>query len=129
MKFSSMYKGLFLGLALLLAASAFAANQGPLEVKENVSVAGKQLAAGTYQLKWEGTGPNVEVTIMKGKNLVATVPARLQDESQAAAKNASVMHINGDGSKSLSEIQFAGKKYILALGEESAKADSGDGSK
>jgi hypothetical protein len=124
-----MYKGLFLGLGLLLAASAFAANQGPLEVKENVSVAGKQLAAGTYQLKWEGTGPNVEVTIMKGKNLVATVPARLQDESQAPAKNASVMRINGDGSKSLSEIQFAGKKYILALGEESAKADSGDGSK
>jgi outer membrane lipoprotein-sorting protein len=129
MKVSNMCKGLFLGLALLLATSAFAASQGPLEVKENVSLNGKQLAAGNYMLKWEGTGPNVEVTIIKGKNVVATVPARLQDVTQAPAKNASVMKINEDGSKSLSEIQFAGKKYILAMGQESAKADSGEGSK
>ena len=46
MKISNVCKGLFLGLALLLATSAFAASQGPLEVKENVSLNGKQLAAG-----------------------------------------------------------------------------------
>jgi len=129
MKISSAYKGLFLGLALLLATSAFAASQGPLEVKENVSLNGKQLPAGNYQLKWEGNGPNVEVTIIKNKNVVATVPARLQEVTRAASKDATVMHINDDGSKSISEIQFGGKKYILAMGQESAKADGGDGSK
>ena len=129
MKISNAYKGLFLGLALLLATSAFAASQGPLEVKENVSLNGKQLAAGNYMLKWEGTGPNVEVTIIKNKNVVATVPARLQEVARAASKDATVMHINDDGSKSISEIQFSGKKYILAMGQESAKADSGDGSR
>jgi outer membrane lipoprotein-sorting protein len=128
MKISNMCKGLFLGLALLLATGAFAASQGPLEVKESVFLNGKQLAAGNYMLKWEGTGPNVEVTIIKGKNVVATVPARLQDVAQAPSKDASVLRINEDGSKSLSEIQFKGKKYILAMGQESAKADS-DGSK
>ncbi len=129
MKISNMCKGLFLGLALLLATGAFAASQGPLEVKENVSLNGKQLAAGTYLLKWEGAGPNVEVTIIKNKNVVATVPARLQEVARAASKDATVMHINDDGSKSISEIQFGGKKYILAMGQESAKADSGDGSR
>lgn len=129
MKVSNMYKGLFLGLALLLATSAFAASQGSLEVKENVSLNGKQLAPGNYLLKWKGHGPNVEVTIIQGKNVVATVPARLQEVTAAPEKNASVVRTNEDGSKSLSEIQFAGKKYVMALGQESAKADSGEGSK
>ena len=129
MKFSNLYKGLFLGLALLLAASAFAANQGALELKENASLAGKQLASGNYQLKWEGNGPNVEVSIIKNKSVVATVPARLQEVARAAGKDATVMHINDDGSKSVSEIQFGGKRYVLALGQESAKSDSSDGSK
>jgi hypothetical protein len=40
-----------------------------------------------------------------------------------------VTKLNGDGSKSLSEIRFSGKKYALALGEESAKAESGEGSR
>jgi len=129
MKISNMCKGLFLGLALLLATSAFAANQAFLQVHENVSLNGKQLAPGDYMLKWKGNGPNVEVTVVKGKDVVATVPARLQDVAAAPERNASVVRTNEDGSKSLSEIQFAGRKYVLAIGQESAKADSGEGSK
>jgi len=129
MRISNICKGLFLGLALLLATSAFAANEGFLQVQENVSLNGKQLGPGSYWLKWKGHGPNVEGTIVKGNNVVATVPARLEDVTAAPAKNATVVRINEDGSRSLSEIQFAGKRYILAMGQESAKADSGDGSK
>jgi hypothetical protein len=33
---------------------------------------------------------------------------------------------NDDGSRSLSEIRFSGKKYALALGSESAKADTAE---
>ncbi|HUJ94494.1 MAG TPA: hypothetical protein VLW84_04445 [Terriglobales bacterium] len=128
MKFSNLYKGMFLGAALLLAVSAFAA-QGALELKENASIAGKQLATGNYQLKWEGSGPNVEVSIIKNKAVVATVPAHLQEVARAANKDATVMHLNDDGSKAVSEIQFGGKKYVLTLGQESAKSDSDSGSK
>jgi len=124
MKFTNVYKGLFLGAALLLAASAFAA-QGALELRENASIAGKQLAPGNYQLKWEGSGPNVEVNICKGKNVIATVPAHVQEIAQASPRNASVLQMNGDGSKSVAEVQFAGKNYVLALGNEAAKADAG----
>jgi len=67
--------------------------------------------------------------VVKGKDVVATVPARLQDVAAAPERNASVVRTNEDGSKSLSEIQFAGRKYVLAIGQESAKADSGEGSK
>ena len=129
MTFSNTSKGLLLGLALLLATSAFAANKGSLQVSDTVNVSGKSLAAGEYNVKWEGNGPNVELNILQGKKVVATIPARLIDLDRSATGNTSVIKRNGDGSKTLSEIRFAGKKYALALGDESAKADGGDSTK
>ena len=129
MKFSNTSKGLVLGLALLLATSAFAANKGSLQVSDTVNVSGKSLAAGEYNVKWEGNGPNVELNILQGKKVVATIPARLIDLDRSAPGNTSVVKRNEDGSKTLSEIRFAGKKYALALGDESAKAETGDSTK
>jgi hypothetical protein len=129
MKFSNTSKGLLLGLALLLATSAFAANKGSLQVSDTVNVSGKSLAAGEYNVKWEGNGPNVELNILQGKKMVATIPARLIDLDRSAVGNMAVLKRNGDGSRSLAEIRFAGKIYALALGDESAKADAGDSTK
>ena len=129
MKFLNTSKGLLLGLALLLATSALAANKGSLQVSDPVTVSGKSLAAGEYNVKWEGNGPNVELNILQGKKVVATIPARLIDLDRSAAGNTAVVKRNGDGSRTLSEIRFAGKKYALALGDDSAKADAGDSTK
>jgi hypothetical protein len=129
MKVSKIFKGLLLGLALLLAATAFAANKGPLQVSDPVSVSGKQIAPGAYTVKWEGTGPNVELNILRGKNVVATVPARMVDLDRTQNTDATVTVVNDSGRKSLSEIRFAGKKYALAIGAESAKAESGNANK
>ncbi|PYX77127.1 MAG: hypothetical protein DMG72_02860 [Acidobacteria bacterium] len=126
MKRSTISKSLLLGMALLLATGAFAANKGSLQVQDPVTVIGKQLPAGDYQLKWDGKGPNVELSILKGNKVVATVPARLVDINQSASSDAAVVRKNEDGSRSLSEIRFSGKKYALAIGEEAATADTGE---
>ena len=129
MKVSQISKGLLLGLALLLAVTAFAANKGTLQVSDPVTVSGKQISAGEYTVKWEGTGPNVELNILRGKNVVVTVPARMVDLDHTQNTDAAVTVINDGGRKSLSEIRFAGRKYALAIGAESAKAESGDTNK
>ena len=129
MKSSQLSKGLLLGLALLLATSAFAANKGSLQVSDPVTVSGKQLARGEYTVKWEGNGPNVELNILQGKKVVATTPARLIDLNRSADGDSAVVRKNDDGSRTLAEIRFAGKKYALALGNESAKAEAGDSTK
>jgi len=123
MKSSKLYKSLFLGLALLLAANAFALSKGSLQVSDMVTVAGTQLQPGDYTVKWDGNGPSVELSILQGKKVVATVPARLIDLSQSQSSDAAVVKVNGDGSKSLAEIRFGGKKFALAVGSESAQAD------
>ena len=66
MKFQSVSKSLLLGLALLLATSAFAArNKGSMQLLDPVNVSGKQLPAGEYSVQWDGSGPNVEVNIIR----------------------------------------------------------------
>ena len=114
----------FVVLALMLASSAFAANNGSFSVRDSISVNGTQLQPGDYKVAWSGNGSNVEVNIMKGNKVVATTPAHMVDLNSASRDNASVLNTNADGSRSLSQIRFAGKKYALALGSESAQAES-----
>jgi hypothetical protein len=129
MKVSRISKGLLLGLTLLLATSVFAANKGPLQLNDPLTINGKQLAAGEYRLQWEGSGSSVELSILRGKTVVASVPARLVDLDRPAQADLTIVRMNADGSKALSEIRFGGKKYSLAIGNESAKVDSTDGNK
>jgi hypothetical protein len=130
MKFQSVSKSLLLGLALLLATSAFAAeNKGSLQLPNAVTVSGKQLSAGEYSVKWDGNGPNVELNILQGKKVVATTSARLIDLSQKSSLDNALVKNNADGTRSLSEIRFSGKKYALAIGNESDSMDGSGSSK
>jgi hypothetical protein len=93
-------------------------------VFDPVTVNGHQLAPGQYKLTWAGAGPNVELMILSQGKVVATVPARLVELGQAGHDNATESHKNDDGSQFLTQIDFAGKKYELALGMESAATNS-----
>ena len=55
---------------------------------------------------------------------MATVPAHLIELSQSERNNATESHKNDDGSQSLTQIDFAGKKYALAFGDRSATTGS-----
>ena len=103
-------------LALLLATNAFAA-KGSLQISDPVTVNGKPLPAGDYTLQWDGNGPDVQLNIHQGKKVVATVPAHVVMLNQASGSDSAVVVKNNDGSRTLSEIRFGGKKYSLAIGE------------
>jgi len=126
MKIANVSKGLLLGLTLLLATSVFAAsNKGSLQTMSPVTVNGTTLPAGDYQLKWEGTGSNVQLNILKGNKVLATTPARLVDTNQSPSSNQAVLKGNNDGTQSLSEVRFGGKKYELQIGEQAADEAAG----
>jgi HAMP domain-containing protein len=125
---SNASKVLSLGVLVLLAASAFAASKGSLQLTSPTVVAGKQLAQGDYTVKWEGSGPAVEASIMKGKTVVATVPAHLVELERASNSNAAVVHKSDDGNETLNQIRFSGKKYALEVSQETtANASENNG--
>jgi len=117
MKFATVSKILVVGLALLLASSAFAATKASLSFNSPVTVNGTTLKAGDYKLEWDGSGPNVEVSIMQGKNVLAKVPAKIVDLSSPSANTAAVVTVNSDGTQSLTGARFGGKKFALELSE------------
>ena len=63
MKFANVSKSLVVGLALLLTSSAFAASKANFTLNSDASVNGTKLKAGDYKLQWDGSGPNVELSI------------------------------------------------------------------
>jgi len=125
MKFATVTKSLVMGLALLLASSAFAASKQSLTLMNPTNVNGTKLKAGDYKLEWDGTGPNVEVSIIQGKNVVAKVPAKVVDLNAPSANTAAVVKKNDDGSTTLSGFRFQGKKYSLEIGVSSEGMQAG----
>jgi len=112
---STLAKTVVLGVAVLLASSAFAGNKGSLQVRERVEVNGQQLAPGEYQLRWDGTGADVEVRFMQGKKEVAKTSAKVVSLDQASDYDSAVID-HASGKAAVSQVRFAGKKFALAIG-------------
>jgi hypothetical protein len=128
MKVNNLAKTVVLGLAVLLASSAFASNKGTLQVHEPLEVNGQQLAPGEYQLRWDGTGANIEVSFMRGKKEVAKATAKVLALDKAYDSDASVIE-HASGKATVSQVRFAGKKYALAIGGTEKAELSGGSSK
>jgi ABC-type enterochelin transport system substrate-binding protein len=126
MKFATISKSLVIksvvmGSALLLASSALAATKANLVLQSTTTINGAKLKPGDYKLEWDGSGPNVEVSIQQGKKVIAKVPAKIVDLNYPSLNNAALLKMNGDGTSTLAGARFEGKKFALEIGE------SGDG--
>ena len=110
-----------LSLALLMSTSLFAASSGSLNLTQPVQLNGTEIKPGDYKVTWEGTGPDVSVNIMKGKEVVAKAPAHIKDLGSKFSANAAVLQKH-EGAASLTGIRFAGKAFAIEFGDETAGA-------
>lgn len=116
MKFAKLTRGLFAVLVLAFTATAFAANgAATIKLFNAVQVNGKPLAAGEYKVKWDSHSPEADVTFLQDKTAVATAHAKLVDRDQAARETSVVTRLNSDGSQTIVEIRFEGKKSVLVF--------------
>ena len=125
MKLSKVVTTVF-GTALLLASGAIAGenNKTNINLADKVTVEGKTIEPGRYQVEWNGNGPNVQVTVAKGKQQIASFPARLTEQHSANAASAYSTAAAADGTKSLTAIYVGGKKYILEVDQASASREA-----
>jgi hypothetical protein len=115
MNLKNVAKTVVLGLAVLLASSAFASNKGSLQVRESFEINGQQLAPGDYDVRWDGSGSNVEVTFIKNKKEVAKATAKVVALDKSYGYDSAVVD-HTSGKATVSELRFAGKKFALAIG-------------
>jgi len=125
-------KGLLFGASLLLATAAFAGEKATIKVYETVKVNGSTLVPGKYELAWEGAGSTVQVSIRHGADTVTTVPAAVETAKAAPGVTGYSTKTDGDGTKSVTTIFFAGKKVSLNLDQQavaSAQSAGNQGNK
>ena len=104
-------------LVLALSLTSLAApkrNSATVRFTEPVTVSSTQLKPGTYRLTWDGEGANVQVSFLKGRKTVATVPATLLDEASPFS-GAVDTKMTSDNTRVLEEIQW--KKMALRFDE------------
>jgi len=124
MNTKNISKGLLLSASLFFASSAFAGEKASVKVYDDVKLNGKTLAAGKYEVEWDGTGSQVQVNFRQGKETIATVPATITPTKVAQSSSGYSTSRQQDGSLALKSVVVAGKKYTIELGQQEAAAPS-----
>jgi len=123
MKISKL--SVFLLTAALFGSSAVFAgesNKTSIKLYETTTVEGKALQPGDYKVTWEGSGPNVQVTILQGKEIVATFQAHVTEQAARNAGDAYGSSADTNGSRTLTTIYPGGKRIALEIGQQSNTA-------
>ena len=72
----------------------------------------------------DGEGPNVQVTLTRGKNTVATFAAQIKQEASPNSNDAIGTSEGPNGSKQLTSIYPDGKEFSIQIGDSAAPSSS-----
>jgi hypothetical protein len=105
----------FFGFALLLvlfSVPAFASkNSDTVNIPSKVTVGTTQIPAGSYQLTWTGSGPDVQLTLAKGNKTLVTVPAKVVAEKSGPS---GVVTNTESGAEVLRSIRLSKLSLVLS---------------
>jgi hypothetical protein len=101
-------------VAVLSPLSLFArdTNQHSVDIPSAVQVGGTQLQPGNYKVKWEGTGPDIQVTFLRDGKTVATAPATLKTNDGQVTQD---QIVTDSTNNRLNEIDFRRDKEALVF--------------
>ena len=121
-KFVALVAVLACGLSL----SAFAKdnkNETKVTFTDSVQIGSTDVKPGDYKLQWEGNGPDVQVKVIKGKDVIATAPAKLVQKN--SGQNSITTRNVNDNTKAVDEIDFAGGRQSLVFNEATSAQSTG----
>ncbi len=123
MRFAKYSVGLMLvAMCISLSAIAKDKNEGNFTLSSPAQVGSTQLQPGDYKATWDGSGSDVQVKILQGKNVVATTSAKLVQKEQPAPYSAVTLSNPSNGTATLNELSFNKRKESLVFGSaENAK--------
>jgi hypothetical protein len=99
---------------LLLPLSAFAKSKdsGSLYVSTSTKFGNAQLKPGSYKVRWNGTGNQVNVDVLRRDKTVATSQAKLIELPKPASNNS----VQTDTSTNeIQQIDFSGQRQALVI--------------
>ena len=106
-----------LSVLLLISASAFAKGARTISISYPATLGGVHLAVGHYDLTFEQHSPEATVKLAKGKTVVVTTQAKVEERSTKYQRNMVVFETKSDGSQIVSEIRLGGTNQAIVFSE------------
>lgn len=105
---------------LVPVAGAADKNEGKFTLASPAQISSQQIGSGDYTVRWEGSGPSVQVSILRGKKVVATSTAKLVTSTTPAQYDQVIVKQHENGSRTVEEIDLARQKLSLVFAEAQA---------
>src|SRR5271165_3230547 len=101
---------MLVGAAFVFSSGALAgeSKQGKLHLTENIEVEGKTIMPVEYKVEWTGSAMAVQVSLVQGKQTIATFPAHVTEQATPNKHDAYGSSAEMEGSRSLSAIYIGG---------------------
>jgi len=102
---------------ILVAALAVASPKGssPFNVPETMLIAGKEIKAGQYDVKWESNSSEATVTFSVLGKPILEVKGKVVEGDKKFEANSFLIGKDASGRKVIKEIQYSGKKTSIVL--------------
>jgi hypothetical protein len=110
--------GLLAAVLLLTVAQAAETNQANITLGSATQINSQQIKPGDYRVRWSGTGPSVQVEILKGSKVVATSSAEVVPQSAPVDHNQVILQTQDNGIRKLQRIDVAREKVSLVFGDQ-----------
>jgi hypothetical protein len=107
--------GLLILIIFAVNLSMWAKNEKTLPFRTEVTLNGNKLSAGFYEIRWESHSPEATVTFVRDGQVMVTAMGKWVERDTKYTTDALVYSNNADGSHTLLEIRFAGRKQALVF--------------
>lgn len=106
-------------VAVLVVASAVFAGHRTVFLADGTTLDGKAIPKGQYDITWKKNGApdSYDVRILQGTQVFAQTTGKLVDRGEKADRDRVLTKLDGNGGRTIEEIQFRGKKEVLVIGE------------
>jgi hypothetical protein len=102
-------------VTVALSLAAWANNGKTFSFRTEVILKGTKLPTGFYEISWVTHSPEATVTFVKGGQVMVTAMGKFVDRDTKYNADSVVYTNNPDGSHTLLEIRFGGRKQALVF--------------
>jgi hypothetical protein len=108
-----------LSVALLLTSviPALAKDSGTVALTDEAVLSGTTLPAGKYVVRWQVHNPGATVEFARDHKVVLSTEGRIEDRGKKYPSNTVVYDTASDGTRTISEIRFAGSSAVLVFSQ------------
>jgi hypothetical protein len=112
----SLKISLVLITALMVASAAFA-GQRDVFLASGTTLDGTEIPKGQYNLVWKKNGSegSYDVKVLRGNKVMAKTTGQMVDRGAPADRDQVITKLDGNGGRTIQEIQFRGKTQVLVI--------------